>query len=553
MAKSFTSLDDIKSAIEGMGFKIGDVWYDGNRSRPVFVCSREGLPHDIEVWAESPKYVNGVTIKDVSARDFDMVDGGEDVAGLKKAIKKALVYMGAKESKMKITVKEAKGVYTADDFKAAAEEERFKNRAEIWADQFNAHAEYIGLKDRAHVEKDLHGCDSVVWDYGYIVAKDPFGEKWQVRFGDNAYTLANIKVTPYMYKQMDSMTGFKGEAYSDYKPLMDKVYDWYGKKDFWKEEDFWKDLEALYAHNYPNVGFKFVLKGDDECAEIYTKDGLLFTYSWKPVGRDRRHRSIAKDGSGSKHPGFNFKDDVHYMYRGITGKDLSDEWYERVSESRKSERVAFGARTISIPIGTFHSYDLAQDVANRITSACDYIEADARQQGHRTDEWVTVLTFEPKYFRDFKSYYTENYDSYCYMVTSTRDDFIRPDELEVRAYKSESRKNEASDEIKVSDEDVLLKVFDIFEDNSYGSFSVDTPNPEGTYSMRELKDIVAGMVEDCGGYSDISRDGSEVLVQVFAPINDDSAQYPEELVFEFRCTARIVHASLEQVVEYLER
>lgn len=325
MAREFTSMDDIKSAIEGLGFKIGDVWYDGNRSRPVYVCSREGLPHDIEVWAETPKYVNGVTIKDVSARDFDMVDGGEDGAGLKKAIRKALAYMGAKESRMKITIKEAK-IYTTDDFKAAAEEERFKNRTEIWADQFNAHAEYIGLKDRARVEKDIHGCDSVVWDYGYIVAKDPFGDKWQVRFGDNAYTMANTKVTPYMYRQMDSMTGFKGE----------------------------------------------------------------------------------------------------------------------------------------------------------------------------------------------------------------------------------SRKNEASDEIKVSDEDVLLKVFDIFEDNSYGSFSVDTPNPEGTYSMRELKDIVAGMVEDCGGYSDISRDGSEVLVQVFAPINDDSAQYPEELVFEFRCTARIMHASLEQVVEYLE-
>ena len=334
MSKEFTSLDDIKSTIEGMGFKIGDVWYDGNRSRPVFVCSREGLPHDIEVWAESPKYVNGVTIKDVSARDFDMVDGGEDVAGLKRAIKKALAYMGAKESKMKITVKEAK-IYTADDFKAAAEEERFKNRAEIWADQFNRHAEYIGLKDRATTEKDIHGCDSVVWDYGYIVAKDPFGDKWQVRFGDNAYTMDKNKVTPYLYRQMDSMTGFKGEAYSDYKPLMDKVYNWYEKKNFWKEEDFWKDLEALYAHNYPNVGFKFVFKGDDECTEIYTKDGLLFTYSWKPVGRDRRHRSIAKDGSGYKHPGFNIKDDMHYMYDGITGKSLSDEWYEKVSESRE--------------------------------------------------------------------------------------------------------------------------------------------------------------------------------------------------------------------------
>lgn len=251
---------------------------------------------------------------------------------------------------MKITVKEAK-IYTVDDFKAAAEEERFKNRAEIWADQFNAHAEYIGLKDRARVEKDLHGCDSVVWDYGYIVAKDPFGDKWQVRFGDNAYTMANTKVTPYVYRQMDSMTGFKGEAYSDYKPLMDKVYDWYKKKDFWKEEDFWKDLEALYAHNYPNVGFKFVFKGGDECAEIYTKDGLLFTYSWKPAGLDRRHRSYAKDGSGSKHPGFNIKDDMHYMYRGITGKDLNDEWYENVSgkpAEKKQERQGYADNDVRL-------------------------------------------------------------------------------------------------------------------------------------------------------------------------------------------------------------
>lgn len=440
MAKEFNSMDDIKSAIEGMGFKIGDVWYDGNKSRPVYVCSREGLPHDIEVWAESPKYVNGVTIKDVSARDFDMVDGGEDAAGLKKAIRKSLAYMGAKESKMKITVKEAK-IYTVDDFKAAAEEERFKNRTEIWADQFNAHAEYIGLKDRARVEKDLHGCDSVVWDYGYIVAKDPFGDKWQVRFGDNAYTLENTKVTPYVYRQMDSMTGFKGEAYSDYKPLMDKVYDWYEKKNFWKEEDFWKDLEALYAHNYPNVGFKFVLKGDDECAEIYTKDGLLFTYSWKPVGRDRRHRSIAKDGSGSKHPGFNIKDDMHYMYRGITGKDLSDEWYEKVYESRK---------------------------------------------------------------------------------------------------------NEASNSIRVYDEDLMVELISV---ERYDDRFTDVPGVGDKFDLLEFRDLVEGLAETSNGYPDISRDGSELRVAIEVPQDEDD-EYREELVL--RGTVRVMHASLEQVVEYLE-
>ena len=378
------------------------------------------------------------------------------------------------------------------------------------------------------------------------MAKDPFGDKWQVRFGDNAYTMDKNKVTPYVYRQMDSMTGFKGEAYSDYKPLMDKVYDWYEKKNFWKEEDFWKDLEALYAHNYPNVGFKFVFKGGDECTEIYTKDGLLFTYSWKPAGLDRRHRSYAKNGSGYKHPGFNFKDDIHYMYRGITGKDLSDEWYERVSESRKSERVAFGARTISIPIGTFHSYDLAQDVANRITSACDYIEADARQQGHRTDEWVTVLTFEPKYFRDFKSYYTENYDSYCYMVTSTRDDFIRPDELEVRAYKSESRKNEASDSIRVYDEDLMVELTSV---ERYDDRFTDVPDVGDKFDLLEFRTLVEGLAETSNGYPDISRDGSELRVAIEVP-QDEGDEYREELVL--RGTVRVMHAALEQVVEYLE-
>lgn len=325
---------------------------------------------------------------------------------------------------MKITVKEAK-IYTADDFKAAAEEERFKNRAEIWADQFNAHAEYIGLKDRAHVEKDIHGCDSVVWDYGYIVAKDPFGDKWQVRFGDNAYTMANTKVTPYVYRQMDSMTGFKGE-------------------------------------------------------------------------------------------------------------------------SRKSERVDFGARTISIPIGTFHSYDLAQDVANRITSACDYIEADARQQGHRTDEWVTVLTFEPKYFRDFKSYYTENYDSYCYMVTSTMDDFIRPDELEVRAYKSESRKNEASDSIRVYDEDLMVELTSV---ERYDDRFTDVPVVGDKFDLLEFRDLVEGLAETSNGYPDISRDGSELRVAIEVA-QGDGDEYREELVL--RGTVRVMHAALEQVVEYLE-
>lgn len=98
---------------------------------------------------------------------------------------------------------------------------------------------------------------------------------------------------------------------------------------------------------------------------------------------------------------------------------------------KNNERVAFGAKTVDIPIGTFHSYELAQDVANRLQSSLDYIETDVRSQGRRTDEFVTVVTLEPKYFRDFKSYYKENYDSYGRMMTSTKDLLTHPTQLDI--------------------------------------------------------------------------------------------------------------------------
>ena len=223
---------------------------------------------------------------------------------------------------------------------------------------------------------------------------------------------------------------------------MDKVYDWYEKKNFWKEEDFWKDLEALYAHNYPNVGFKFVLKGDNECAEIYTKDGLLFTYSWKPAGLDRRFRVLDKDGHAiMKHPGFNFKDDVYYAYRGITGKDLAAEWYEKVSESRK---------------------------------------------------------------------------------------------------------NEASDSIRVYDEDLMVELTSV---ERYDDRFTDVPVVGDKFNLLEFRDLVEGLAETSNGYPEVSRDGSELRVAIEVP-QDEGDEYREELVL--RGAVRVMHASLEQVVEYLE-
>ena len=93
--------------------------------------------------------------------------------------------------------------FTAEDAKY------LQSRVEIWADQFNRHAEYIGLKDRAHVGIDIHKMPQVEWDYGYIYSLDPFGEKWEIKFGDNKYKVPKLRVVDKLYSLMDSMVGYK--------------------------------------------------------------------------------------------------------------------------------------------------------------------------------------------------------------------------------------------------------------------------------------------------------------------------------------------------------
>lgn len=459
---------------------------------------------------------------------------------------------------MKITIKEAK-IYTTDDFKAAAEEERFKNRAEIWADQFNAHAEYIGLKDRARVEKDIHGCDSVVWDYGYIVAKDPFGDKWQVRFGDNAYTMDKNKVTLYVYKQMDSMTGFKGEAYSDYKPLMDKVYDWYEKKNFWKEEDFWKDLEALYAHNYPNVGFKFVFKGDDECAEIYTKDGLLFTYSWKPVGRDRRFRVLDKDGHAiMKHPGFNFKDNVYYAYRGITGKDLAAEWYEKVSESREYP--------VNLYITT--RYDDA-DAAEQFLKELGGEDITVFKSRNGDGLYVSV---EGDGVDAFLDVYRERFDDIVKSCDVDANGWTDPrgpkilsvgDAMKIKITKAlESKKGPAKKQerqgyadydVRLNGEDIVFVVTGVTTEDRGYNLAVSVKEGE-TYTLDELGYEISGMCENCNGYPTATRMDDILVVAIQAPIENDEGELTEDYwdAVVIEGYVKVVGDKLDDVAAYLE-
>lgn len=117
-----------------------------------------------------------------------------------------------------------------------------------------------------------------------------------------------------------------------------------------------------------------------------------------------------------------------------------------------------------------------------------------------------------------------------------------------------AKKSEAaSDTIRVTDEDVMLTVNEVDVDEHGGSFSVDTPEKGKSYDLREMKDMVKGMCEDCSGYSDISRDGSDVRIAVKAPESDKGGEFNGDYydAFVMRCTARIVHVSLEGVVDYL--
>lgn len=69
------------------------------------------------------------------------------------------------------------------------------------------------------------------------------------------------------------------------------------------------------------------------------------------------------------------------------------------------------------------------------------------------------------------------------------------------------------------------------------------------FDLLEFRNLVEGLAETSNGYPEVSRDGSELRVAIEVP-QDEGDEYREELVL--RGTVRVMHASLEQVVEYLE-
>lgn len=118
-----------------------------------------------------------------------------------------------------------------------------------------------------------------------------------------------------------------------------------------------------------------------------------------------------------------------------------------------------------------------------------------------------------------------------------------------------AKKSEAYGDFNISDEDVKLTVNYVDVDSHGGSFSVDTPKDGQSYSLQEMKDMVKGMCEDCSGYADISRDGSDILIIVKAPETDENGEFANDYyaAYTVRCTVRIISTSLETFVDYLDK
>lgn len=138
------------------------------------------------------------------------------------------------------------------------------------------------------------------------------------------------------------------------------------------------------------------------------------------------------------------------------------------------------------------------------------------------------------------------------LLTVIADNFA-PKTMEALAKKSESKKSEGVyGTIRVDSEDIAIKVQESQEypSSSGRSLTVEVPKVEAWFStLSEFSDCIDGLAENCNGYPDISRDGSDILVQINAPKEDESDDY--EVILELRCSTEITSTSLEGVVDLL--
>ena len=137
------------------------------------------------------------------------------------------------------------------------------------------------------------------------------------------------------------------------------------------------------------------------------------------------------------------------------------------------------------------------------------------------------------------------------------DGVVESKKQEAPAKKSEAKKSEGVyGTIRVDSENIAIKVqaSNVYPSSSGRSLSVEVPGVEAWFStLSEFSDCIDGMAEDCNGYPDISRDGSDILVQINAPMEDENGEFngDYEVIAELRCSTEITSTSLEGVVDLL--
>lgn len=379
-------------------------------------------------------------------------------------------------------------IYTIDDF-TEEDAKYLQSRVEIWADQFNRHAEYIGLKDRAHVGRDIHNMPQVEWDYGYIYTLDPFGEKWEIKFGDNKYKVPKLKVVDKLYSLMDSMVGYKYSSKSKQKTKgesmkytcsMQKKKESLGKKSEeaipFKLTEFPKELKQMR-----DACSKKLISCDDELSSATDV-------------------ASGKDGVSS----------AHYVLKGKYGTYAE---VKVILDYEKEEGFTVTIKGLDETTGY---------------------------------SWVALGEGKSTSFKEALSTALSEFDkNISTLVTKIRK----------AMGKSEAKKSEgASDTIKVTAENVMLTVNDVYVDDHGGSFSVETPEEGKSYNLLDMQEMIRGMCEDCTGYANYSRDGSELLIEIMAGEMDDSGEWTGDYytAYSFRCIARIMSYSLEGIIDFLD-
>jgi hypothetical protein len=110
--------------------------------------------------------------------------------------------------------------------------------------------------------------------------------------------------------------------------------------------------------------------------------------------------------------------------------------------------------------------------------------------------------------------------------------------------------------VRVDSEDIAIKVQEsnVYPSSSGRSLSGDVPKVESWFStLSEFSDCIDRMAEDGNGYQDIYRDGSDILVKINAPMEDENGEFngDYEVIVELRCSTEITNGSLDGVVDLL--